>query len=135
MLLFPRCFRFFGLAVILLIFFLSACAANREAVSPPVSPPADVQIQTNNSNASSSQLSVHGQRARIYTYRYYPASHVYFEPSRGLYFYFLHGQWQSSVSLPAGIQIDVNDFVTIPMPSEHPYEHFVEHRLKYPSKR
>ncbi len=131
MLFLPRWFRFLCLTV-LLAFFLSGCAGSQEAVSTSAPPPAGVQSRTDSNNTSSSQLPVHGQRARMHSYRYYPKSYVYFEPARGLYFYFSHGQWQSSTSLPAGFQVDVEKFVNIQMRSERPYEHFVEHRQQYP---
>jgi len=43
------------------------------------------------------------------------------------------GRWQSGISLPGGIHIDVGDFVSIELESERPYDRFAEHRQKYSS--
>ena len=73
----------------------------------------------------------HGRRAK-YTYRYYPGSRVYYEEGRGVYFYYRDGQWQVSASIPVGIRIDVNDFVTLDMDTDIPYEYDGEIVKRYP---
>lgn len=129
MLVFHRYSRFFCLGV--LMFLLVGCVSDRVAVSTTV-PPRNVPQQVKGGNGPPTWAPAHGRRARMYTYRYYPSSYVYFEASRGLYFYFSNGHWQSGVSLPGGIHIDVDDFVSIELGTERPYEHFAEHRQEYP---
>lgn len=73
----------------------------------------------------------HGRRAK-YTYRYYPGSRVYYERGRGVYFYYRDGQWRVSASIPVGIQIDVNNFVSLDMDTDRPYEYDDEVVKRYP---
>ncbi len=73
----------------------------------------------------------HGYRAK-HRYRYYPSSHVYYDIGRGLYFHYGDGHWRVSVSFPAGIHIDVNDYVTLEMDTSRPYEHHSEVVKRYP---
>jgi hypothetical protein len=130
MLLLLRYFRFFLLAG-LLAFFLTGCAADRAVMSTDA-PPRETHPQSVGKKGPPSWAPAHGRRARMYTYRYYPSSYVYFEASRGLYFYFSNGRWQSGISLPDGIHIDVGDFVNIELENERPYDRFAEHRQAYP---
>jgi len=125
-----RCFRFFLLCG-LLTFFLAGCAVDRAAIST-AAPPREAHQQSVGKKGPPPWAPAHGRRARMYSYRYYPSSYVYFEASRGLYFYFSAGRWQSGISLPSGIHIDVGDFVSIDLESERPYDHFAEHRQEYP---
>lgn len=64
----------------------------------------------------------HGYRLK-YRYHYYPSSYVYYDLGRRLYFYFDAGNWQVTVSLPAWIHIDINDYVTLEMNTGEPYEY------------
>lgn len=73
----------------------------------------------------------HGYRAK-YKYRYYPASRVYYEEGSGVYFHYKDGQWQISASLPVAIRIDVNDFITLEMNTDRPYEYDHEVVKRYP---
>ena len=73
----------------------------------------------------------HVYRAK-YRYRYYPTSRVYYEEGSGAYFYYRDGQWQISASLPIGFRIDVNDFVTLEMNTNRPYEYDNEVVKRYP---
>ena len=73
----------------------------------------------------------HGRRAK-YTYRYYPGARVYYEGGRGVYFYYRDGQWQVSASIPVGIRIDVDNFVTVEMDTDRPYEYDEEVVKRYP---
>lgn len=73
----------------------------------------------------------HGYRAK-HRYRYYPSSQVYYEKERGVYFYYKYGEWQVSVSLPSSIQIDADDYVTLEMDSDKPYEWEHDVMKKYP---
>jgi hypothetical protein len=67
-----------------------------------------------------------------YHYRYYPYDDIYFDEQRGVYFYLYDGGWQTSVSLPAYIQITVNDFVTLDMDTDKPYKYHSDVVKRYP---
>lgn len=73
----------------------------------------------------------HGRRAK-YKYRYYPSSRVYYEEGSRVYFYYKDGQWHMSASIPVEIRIDVNNFVTLEMDTDRPYEYDDEVVKKYP---
>jgi hypothetical protein len=73
----------------------------------------------------------HGRRAK-HQYRYYPYERVYFDPQQRVYFYLNGGRWQMSGSLPSTIRITVNDFVSLDMDSDRPYEHHNEVIKRYP---
>jgi len=73
----------------------------------------------------------HGYRAK-YKYRYYPSHHVYHDSERGLYFYYENGRWQVSVSLPSSIRIHADDYVTLGMDTDKPYEFDDEVVKRYP---
>ncbi|MBW1802592.1 MAG: hypothetical protein JRJ85_17895 [Deltaproteobacteria bacterium] len=73
----------------------------------------------------------HGYRAK-HNYRYYPSSRVYHDRERGVYFYYRDGRWGASASLPAGIRIDFDDYVTLAMNTGKPYEWDHEVIKKYP---
>ncbi|MBN2331797.1 MAG: hypothetical protein JXO49_08140 [Deltaproteobacteria bacterium] len=121
--------RFVTLAVALLL--LAGCAVDRGAVvigsSAPQPPYHEVK-----KGGPPPWAPAHGRNARQHEYRYYPSSYVYFEASRGLYFYFADGHWQAGISLPVGIHLDIDEYVSLELATEYPYEHFVEHRQAYP---
>lgn len=73
----------------------------------------------------------HGHRAK-HRYRYYPASSVYFEVERKVFFYYSNGQWRVSVSLPAGLRVDFRDYVSLEMDTPRPYHYHSEVVKKYP---
>lgn len=73
----------------------------------------------------------HGYRAK-HKYRYYQASRVYYEKERGAYFYYNDGKWQVSASLPSYIRVDVNDYVTLEMDTDKPYEYNHDVVKRYP---
>jgi hypothetical protein len=73
----------------------------------------------------------HGNRANHH-YRYYPSHNVYFDEQQGVYFYLYDGRWQMSVSLPSYIRITVNDFVTLDMDTDKPYEYHNDVVKRYP---
>ena len=73
----------------------------------------------------------HGNRAK-HSYRYYPYHGIYFEERSGVYFYLSDGRWQMSGSLPVAIRITVNDFVTLDMDSDRPYEYHNDVKKRYP---
>ncbi len=73
----------------------------------------------------------HGHRAK-HQYYYYPASYVYFDVGRSLYFYYQGDQWRVSVSLPAAIRITVEDHVVLEMDDDRPYKYHPEVTKRYP---
>ena len=73
----------------------------------------------------------HGQRAKN-VYRYYPSNSVYFDTGRGLYFYYRNGSWTASASLPGGLRISVNDYVTLDMDTDRPYTYHGDVQKRYP---
>jgi hypothetical protein len=73
----------------------------------------------------------HGSRAQHH-YRYYPYYSIYFDEQRGVYYYLSDARWQMSVSLPSYIQITVNDFVTLDMDTDKPYEYHNDVVKRYP---
>jgi len=76
----------------------------------------------------------HGYRAK-YKYRYYPASSVYYDTYRNLYFYLEGPNWRMSASLPLAIQVGLGDHVNIEMDVDKPYIHYDEHKHKYPASK
>ena len=87
-------------------------SANKDAGPPPWAP-------------------AHGRRAK-YNYRYYPTSRVYYEEGSKVYFYYRDGQWHMSASIPVGIRINANDFVTLEMDTDRPYEYDDDVVKRYP---
>ena len=73
----------------------------------------------------------HGHRAK-HRYYYYPASYVYFDVERRVYFYYRDAGWQVSVSLPVGIHIDAGDHVVLEMETDKPYQYHTEVAKHYP---
>jgi hypothetical protein len=65
-------------------------------------------------------------------YRYYTYDNIYFDEQQGVYFYLYNGGWQMSASLPAYIQITVNDFVTLDMDTDKPYQYHNDVVKRYP---
>jgi len=74
----------------------------------------------------------HGYRAKHHYY-YYPASHVYYDTDRKLYFYLEGENWRFGASLPAGIHVDVGDHVTLGMDTDKPYEFHSDVVKEYPA--
>ena len=73
----------------------------------------------------------HGYRAK-HKYEYYPDSQVYFESSRGLYFYLSGSNWKMTASLPTDLKLKLGNHVTIEMEGDKPYVKNAEHKTKYP---
>jgi hypothetical protein len=73
----------------------------------------------------------HGYRAKHHYY-YYPASSVYFDVGRGLYFFYQGDGWRVGASLPAGFQINVNDYVELDMDTDRPYVYHTDVMKRYP---
>lgn len=109
-------------------------------VGPGLAPAADikintggVQIQTGPSGPSvpPPQAPAYGARAKQ-IYNYYPGANCYFEPTRGLYFYYANGTWQAGVSLPDSLKIKLGDAVSLELDTDKPYIYNPEHVKKYP---
>ena len=73
----------------------------------------------------------HGYRAK-HSYYYYPASYVYFDVGRKVYFYMEGSEWKTTVSLPDSIRVKLGDHVTIDMDDDQPYRQFESHKKEYP---
>jgi hypothetical protein len=73
----------------------------------------------------------HGYRAKHHYY-YYPASAVYFDVDRKLYFYAVGAQWRTSTTLPAGVHIDVASYTTLDMDNDRPYVFHDDVVKRYP---
>jgi hypothetical protein len=74
----------------------------------------------------------HGYRAKHYRYYYYPASQVYFDTERKLYFYSTGGRWRLSAQLPGVISLHARDYVALDLDSDRPYVYHPEVAKKYP---
>ena len=94
--------------------------AHREPAKPKVS----------KKNGPPSHAPAHGYRAK-HSYRYYRNEHTYYDTDRNLYFYLESGGWRIAASLPSHIKLS-NDFVTVELETDKPYEHYEEHTEKYP---
>lgn len=73
----------------------------------------------------------HGYRAK-YRYYYYPATYVYFDVGRSLYFYYQSDQWRVSASLPIGIYITAGEYVVLEMDVDKPYQFHSDVAKRYP---
>ena len=94
-----------------------------EKPPPKYSPPAK--------NGPPPWAPAHGYRAK-HRYYYYPSTFVYFDIERKVYFYLEGDNWRVGASLPAGIHVDVGDYVTLEMVTEKPYEFHPDVVKKYP---
>ncbi len=73
----------------------------------------------------------HGHRAKHHYY-YYPASSVYFDTDRRLYFYPFEGQWRMSATLPVGVHIDIGSRTALDMDVDRPYVFHDDVVKRYP---
>ena len=73
----------------------------------------------------------HGRRAK-HRYRYYRSDGIYYDSGRSIYFFYRDGRWRISVSLPTGVIINVNDYITLEMDDDKPYKYHSEVKKKYP---
>jgi hypothetical protein len=124
----------FGLLLIVLICFpwIFGCYDSRVIVGePPIYSQGPPPGPPHKEPGPPPWAPAHGHRAK-YQYRYYPASAVYFDTGRKLYFYWGAGYWQASISLPTGLHIDGNNYVSLEMDTKEPYEYHSEVVKKYP---
>ena len=73
----------------------------------------------------------HGYRAK-HMYHYYPASHVYFDVDRGVYFHLEGSTWHVGASLPRHIHADLDGYVKVEVEGDKPYVDYNKHMKKYP---
>jgi hypothetical protein len=73
----------------------------------------------------------HGYRAK-HRYYYYPASYVYYDTGRNLYFYIRNDRWEVAASLPREVHIQRTEYVVLEMSTEKPYHYHSEVKTKYP---
>ena len=72
----------------------------------------------------------HGYRAK-HSYRYYRNEHTYYDTDRHLYFYLEFDGWRIAASLPNHIRLS-NDYISVELDTDKPYEYYEEHAEKYP---
>jgi len=73
----------------------------------------------------------HGYRAK-HRYYYYPASYVYFDVERRLYYYSRGDKWHAARSLPRGVHIERTEYILLEMDTEKPYHFHSEVNKRYP---
>lgn len=66
-----------------------------------------------------------------YTYRYYPRQQVYFDPARGLYFWYERGSWLWGPSLPSYIVLGPR-YQPLTLAGPWPYHYHQEIYRRYP---
>ena len=115
-----------GLAIVVLL-VLPACAMEERRSGPMIE-------KEQRGGGPPPWAPANGYRAR-HTYRYYPATGVYFDPAISRYFYYRDGSWRVSVSLPSTIRIDGEDYVRLELETDKPYLYYDEHRKKFPGKQ
>ena len=121
--------------ILLILFSFSACSTTSGSVGyswgqgPGSGHPHD--IKTHKKGGPPPHAPAYGYRAK-YKYRYYPASSVYYDMDRSLYFYLEGPNWRISASLPHAIQVGLGDHVVLEMEADKPYIHYDEHKHKYP---
>ena len=71
--------------------------------------------------------------SRPVEYYYYPADEVYYDPVQRVYYWPTRdGEWLSGPRLPAAIDIDRSDRVTVRIDGDRPYIRHVDTRRRYP---
>ena len=118
--------------LLLLIVMFSGCyiAAPGGRIVSPARPPAQ-PVPRYEKQTPPPWAPAHGHRAK-HVYRYYPSNSIYFDTGRSLYFYYRNGTWTASASLPGGLRISVNDYVTLDMDTDRPYTYHGDVRKRYP---
>jgi hypothetical protein len=111
------------------LFMISGCQKSRVMVG--TSYPSYTSYSPSFKEGPPPWAPAHGYRAK-HRYFYYPSSYVYFDTGRNLYFYFEGGQWRVAASLPAGIKLNVNDYVILEMDTDKPYQFHSEVVKRYP---
>jgi len=117
--------------LILILSFLLLFSGCVTVVDSSTRRPAPAPVPAQVKKAPPPWAPAHGYRAK-YNYKYYPSNSIYYDTGRRIYFYYRNGSWSASVSLPVGITLRVDDFVTLEMDTDTPYTHHREIRKKYP---
>ncbi len=67
----------------------------------------------------------------VYSYHYYPREQVYYDPGRGLYFWYERGSWLWGPSLPSYIALGPR-YLPLRLSDPWPYQHHREIHRRYP---
>ena len=124
--------------IIAAAFILSGCATpTGGSVSvdweEPVSQSEPPEPKVAKKNGPPPHAKAHGYRAK-HSYRYYPNECTYYDSKRNLYFYLEKDGWTIGASLPSNIKLS-NDYVTVNLETDRPYEYYEEHSEKYPPQK
>jgi hypothetical protein len=114
----------YGIMIFFLVIFLFVVLSGSGATTG--------KLIGNTSPGSPPWASLHGDAVKHH-YRYFPDYSVYLDEQRRIYFYLSNGEWEMSVWLPSSIRITVNDFVTLDMDTDKPYEYHNDVVKRYPS--
>lgn len=120
-------------AAVVCVLAMSGCYGGRVVVEdrPVYTPPPPPPAPPPHEKGPPPWAPAHGYRAK-HQYHYYPASYVYLDIGRQVYFYYQGNGWQVSARLPVGISIDVSDYVTLEMETDRPYQYHTEVARRYP---
>jgi hypothetical protein len=125
----------FLFGILLFLFSFSACTTTSGTVGYKWGQGTDSghphDIKNTKKKGPPAHAPAHGYRAK-HKYRYYPASSVYYDTNRNLYFYLEGPNWRISASLPHAIQVGLGGHVSIEMDADKPYISYEEHKHKYP---
>lgn len=119
-------------------FILSGCATpTGGSVSvdweEPVSQSERPEPKVVKKNGPPPHAKAYGYRAK-HSYRYYPNECTYYDSKRNLYFYLEKDGWTIGASLPNNIKLS-NDYVTVKLETDTPYEYYEEHSQRYPPQK
>lgn len=115
--------------IILFILLFVALSALSGCRRPPLPTPGPVIIDDGHPGRRPHQ------RSRYYRYRYFPASEIYYDTSRRLYFYFNDGRWLSVRVLPRHYHIDARDYVIVELEGLKPHVHHRQMIKRYPPQK
>ena len=119
-------------------FILSGCAIpTGGSVSvdweEPVSQSESPEPKVAKKNGPPPHAKAHGYRAK-HSYRYYPNECTYYDSRRNLYFILEKNGWIIGASLPSNIKLS-NEYVSVKLETDKPYEYYEEHSEKYPPQK
>jgi hypothetical protein len=113
------------LALGLMVFFVFGCTTARgdlglDWVSAKPVPYAPVNIAPPQGTPPHEPAQ---QNHTEHVYRYYPASEVYYDTARRIYFYIEGGAWESDALLPYRLRLSLGRYETVKVFSDTPYEY------------
>jgi len=109
------------LALGLMLFFVVGCSSSRRAVGVGWDEPYHhPKVLVAHQQGPPPHAPAHGYRAKN-VYRYYPASEVYFDTGRRIYFYIEDGVWESDALLPYRLRKRLGNYETVAIYSDTPY--------------